>query len=98
MASNKKSNVVHFRKKRKPRSNFNFLFGELQLEYASKYKYLGMHLNEYLNFSVLADASSRTVGGIIGKLKELKNVTLKVFESLYNSGVCPIMDYSASFF
>ena len=54
-----------------------------------------MHLNEFLDFSVtvsiLADASSRALGGIIGKIKELKNVTLKVFERLYNSGVCPIM-------
>ena len=33
--------------------------------------------------------------GIISKIKELKNVTLKVFEKLCNSGVCPIMDNSA---
>ncbi len=60
-------------------SNFKFLFGE----YASKYKYIGMYLNEFLDFSAtVANASSRTLGGIIAKIKELKNVTLKVFELL----------------
>ncbi len=95
---------IHRQRKRigafvKNNNFFNFLFREQQLEYASKYKYLGMYLNEFLDFSatvsVLAVASSRALGGIIGKIKELKNVTLKVFSRLYNSGVCPIMDYSA---
>ncbi len=68
----KKSNVAHFRKKTKPRSNFKILFVEPQLEYASKYKYLGMYLSEFLDFSVtvsvLADASCSALGGIIDNI------------------------------
>ncbi len=48
-----------------------------------------------MTVSVLADASSPALGGIIGKSKELKKCNAESFWRLYNSGVCPIMDYSA---
>ena len=43
----KKSNVVHFRKKGKEKSNFKFSLGEQYIETIGEYKYLGLILNEY---------------------------------------------------
>ena len=46
-----KTKGLHFRKKHssRPRSTFTFSFNDDIIEYAGKYKYLGFHLNEYLD-------------------------------------------------
>ncbi len=36
-------------------------------------------------------------GGIISKFKSTKNITYDIFETLFNTGVVPIMDYCAGF-
>ena len=65
--------VTHFRNKRRPRSNAQFLFDESNLEIVSSYKYLGIKLSEYLDFNVtanvLAGAAGRALGAILAKLK-----------------------------
>ena len=40
-----KTNVMHVRPCRKPRSNFTFLFNWRPVEYCSSYKYLGTTIN-----------------------------------------------------
>ena len=68
-----KSNIVHFSGSRKKRSNFNFHYGDTSLEYKDEYKYLGIYLDEHLNFTscinTLADSGSRALGALISKLK-----------------------------
>ena len=41
---------MHVHKNRKPRSNFNFKYENKTIEYCEQYTYLGVTLNEYLNF------------------------------------------------
>jgi len=95
-----KSQVVHFRKKSMPKSFNNFTFGDKLLGTVSNYKYLGIFFNEFLDFSitakVLADAGGRALGGIINKLKTLRNVHYSTFSKLYNTGVQPILSYAAA--
>ena len=50
-----KSNVVHFRKRRKPRTNVVFKFGDNELNIVSDYKYLGLILDEYMTFEKAVD-------------------------------------------
>ena len=68
-----KTKVIHFRNKRRPRSNAQFLFDESNLEIVSSYKYLGITLSEYLDFNVtanvLAGAAGRALGAILAKFK-----------------------------
>ena len=72
-----KSNIVHFRGSWKKNSNFNFQYNDTSLEYKDEYKYLGVYLDEHLNFNscinILADSGSRALGIDISKLKTLKN-------------------------
>ena len=49
-----KSKIVHFRGKRVRRSNFMFQFGESNFEYVCKYKYLGILLDEFMDFNSCA--------------------------------------------
>ena len=99
MINENKSQVVHFRKKSKQLTSVTFKFGTKTLSTVPKYKYLGMFLNEFLDFSVpakiLADAGSRALGGIINKLQILKSFQYSTFSKLYDTGVKPIIGYAA---
>ena len=68
------TNVVHFRPTRYQKTNFNFTYGEHVINMATEYKYLGIIVDEHLEFdsciSALASAASRALGAIISKFKE----------------------------
>ena len=68
-----KSKIVHFRRKNVTRTEFPFHFGENELDIIDLYTYLGIILDEYLNYDVtaqmLSQSSGRALGGIINKLK-----------------------------
>lgn len=94
-----KSEIVHFRHKNKNRTNFAFKLGEKIVKYTEVYRYLGIHLNEHLDFceaeKVLAESSGRALSSIINKFKNLGNIGYRTFTKLYESGVVPIMDYGS---
>jgi len=50
-----KTKIVHFRQKQTPVSSFNFKIGDKSLEIVKQYKYLGVMINENLNFDVTAE-------------------------------------------
>ncbi len=64
----KKTKMVHFRTKTQPRTDFNFMFNNEIVACVDKYKYLGIILDEYLDFNitapVLASSASRALGSI----------------------------------
>ena len=94
-----KTEVVHFRKKGKNVTEANFIYGNTRLNVNSKYKYLGLVLNENLDFqvtaNVLAEAGGRALGAIKNKLKSLKDCGYNSFMNLYSTGVQPILNYGA---
>ena len=94
-----KTEVVHFRPSRVNKSNTIFRYGQIELKTVSSYKYLGIILDEFLNFDLctkaLATAGGRALGGIISKFKILKNVGFHTFTKLYNAGVTPVLEYSS---
>ena len=63
-----KTQVVHFRPARKPRTRFEFHFGDDTLLLVPDYKYLGVYLDEHLSFkktaTALSEAASRALGAI----------------------------------
>ena len=94
-----KTKVVHFRQRSHLKTMFDFYLGSELLEKVSEYKYLGVLFDEYLDFehnaSLLADAAGRALGAIRTKLKYLKECGFKSFNTLFQSGVLSISDYSA---
>ena len=68
-----KSNVVHFRPQSIQRTVFNVTCGTDTLAIVDKYTYLGIVINEYLDYNVtvktVAQSASRALGLLIAKCK-----------------------------
>ena len=93
MLNSIKSQVVHFRKRRRPRTSCKFHIGENEIHIVQCYKYLGVIFDEYLNFKqcvgTLVDADGRALGGLIYKLKQHKYTNIGIFKKLYETCVVP---------
>ena len=94
-----KTNVMHVRKVKSKRSEFVFLFEGKKVDYCEKYKYLGVMINETLNFEQsltdLCNSASRALSGLITKMIKHGGFPLNVYQTLYESCVCSITDYGA---
>ena len=71
----KKSQVVHYRKNNTPATTFNFLIGSSSIKIVKAYKYLGVYLDEFIDFKLavetLSKAASRALGSILNKYYKL---------------------------
>ena len=89
---------MHIRKYLTPRSKFTFKLGNKTINYCKEYKYLGLTLNQFLNFENMSkslfDPAKRALNSIICKMIKHKGFPYKVYEMLYTSCVCSIMDYA----
>jgi len=94
-----KSKIVHFRPKRRPRTRFVFVYDGGGLDIVISYRYLGIYLDEHLNFDfctqILSESAGRALGGIISKFKTLKDCGYKTYTKLFVSGVIPILNYGS---
>ena len=95
-----KSKILHFRRPSSPRSNFVFTCGDQILDYSSQYKYLGLILQEHLDFSITAKAvaqsASRALGLVIAKTKTYGGFPFGTYSKLYDSTVNFVISYGAS--
>ena len=82
------------------RSAFDFHLGVDSVEYVQNYKYLGIVLNEFLDFSVtseaLSQAANRALGALNSKVQVLKNIGFESYTKLYNACVTSVLDYCSS--
>ena len=94
-----KSNIVHFRTPSVPRTDTVFTIGDVNLDVVESYKYLGLILSEFLDFSktakAVAKSAHRALGLIIAKAKSFGGLPYNVFYKLYESIVCPVIMYGA---
>ena len=69
------------------------------MEYCENYKYLGITINENLNFeksrSDLADTAGRALSGILTKMIKNGGFPINVYNVLFESCVCSITDYGS---
>ena len=95
-----KSQIVHFRKKEMECTNVRFHCGNHELQNVSSYKYLGLLLNEFLDFKVTADhvakSASRALGLLIAKFKAFGGMPFVSYRKLYHSLVLPIVHYGSA--
>ena len=94
-----KSKTMHFHPVRQIRTRSNFCFGLDQLEIVDSYKYLGIFLDETLNFNkcshILAESASRALGGVINKIKAIRDCGYTTFTKLFDTGVLSILNFGA---
>ena len=73
-----KSKIVHFRKVRVSITDFSFTFQNKTVDIVQKYKYLGLILEEHLDFKASINEpcskGGRALGACISKFKTLKDV------------------------
>ena len=90
-----KSNIVHFRTPSINRSDVVFKVGDITLDVVESYKYLGLILTEFLDFSktttAVAKSANRTLGLIIAKAKSSGGLPYNVFYKLYERIACPVI-------
>ena len=97
--NNTKTEVIHFRKEHDPQTDFDFKFGDAEIEKVASYKYLGLDLTYSMNFThtveVLAKAASRSLGQLAHKYYTNDGLSFDTYTALYNAYVIPIMNYGA---
>ena len=94
-----KTNILHLRPKKSPQSKFTFLFDMRPVPYCTSYKYLGVNIDEFLDFQFTvkmhADSAGRALSSIITKIIKNGGFPYKVYTLLYNACVTSVSDYSA---
>ena len=97
-----KTNIMHVRKYQKPQSNFWFLFDHKPVPYCTQYRYLGLTINQYLDFKVTSDGqcepAGRALSSIITKMIKNSGFPYNVFTKLVDSCVNSITDCGGSVF
>ena len=95
-----KSKVVHFRGTHIPVSDFIFRCGQEVLQTVCDYDYLGLLINEFLDFTytsqAVAKSANRALGLIICKAKAYGGMPYSCFTKLYNALVLPIITYGSA--
>ena len=92
-----KTEIMHVRKPSVQQSKFQFRFGTKLIKYCKSYKYLGLAIDQHLNFEKMSDSmcepASRALSAIMCKMIKNKGFPLNIFEMLYNCCVTSITDY-----
>ena len=95
-----KSNVVHFRTPKAPRTDFTFRIGPDIIKIDRKYKYLGLVLNEHLDYNETVEnvtqCANRAFGAVVAKSKHMGGLPFKVYVKLLDSMVWPVVEYAAA--
>ena len=92
-----KTNILHVRNKRKLQSKFVFLFNNRPVIYCKYYTYLGVSINEHLDFGftaqVQADTAGRALSSIVTKMIKNGGFPYNVYSILYETCITSISDY-----
>ena len=94
-----KTNIMHVRPSRKPQSKFTFLFNWRPIDYCKNYKYLGMTINEFLDYNytteTLSDAAGRALSSIFCKTIKHGGLPYVTYTTLIESCINSIAHYSS---
>ena len=92
-----KTEVLHVRKSLVPRSKFRFKFGKRDIQYCQQYKYLGLYIDQFLNFekmsNLLFEPAKRALNAVMCKMFKNKGFPHSIYKMLYDSCVTTIKDY-----
>lgn len=92
-----KTKIMHCRRKTDDKTEYRFLFNNVELQLTEKYRYLGVTINENLDYTItsneLAKAASKALGGILG-MHFQSGLRYDTYCKLYEAKVATIMDYA----
>ena len=75
--------MVHFRTPKAPRTDFTFRIGPDIIKIHRKYKYLGLVLNEHLDYNETVEnvtqCANRAFGAVVAKSKHMGGLPFKVY-------------------
>ncbi len=95
-----KSKVMHFRNPSVDRSNYQFILNGEVFDYVSSYQYLGLVLNEFLDYQFMAKAvarsASRALGLLIVKSKAHGGFQHNIFTKLFDTLVWSVINYGSA--
>jgi hypothetical protein len=95
-----KSNIVHFRLPSMERSKYIFKCSDMNIESKNNYTYLGLILNEFLDFNltakIVAKSANMASGLVMVKCKTTGGVSYDVYKKLFDSLVSPTIEYGAA--
>ena len=78
-----------------PITNEHFMYNGSELRIVSNYRYMGLDLNDHLDYThtanTLAAAGSRALGGITHKYFALRGMDFAVCRTLFASCVVPVL-------
>ena len=94
-----KTNIVHFHKASEARTEYEFHIGDNNIALSETYRYLGLDLNETLDYThgatVLGKAASRALGSINAKFFSVGGLPHDTYRHMYDGMVAPVMDYAS---
>ncbi len=94
-----KTQIVHFSTQSRERTGFIFIYGEQNINVVSQYKYLGLILNEHLDYALMAKmvakSACRALGLLIAKCKASGRMPYNVYTKLYDALVQQIINNGA---
>ena len=89
---------MHVRKPKTPCSQFTFKFGKKKINYCNQYKYLGLIIDQFVNFEKMSNSSfdpaKRALNSVICKMIKNKGFPFDIFHMLYNACVTTVKDYA----
>ena len=91
---------MHFRTPSVVRTDYIFTSGESQIEIVDKYRYLGILLNDTLDYDItakyIAQSETRALGLLISKFRAADGMPFDVFTKLYDTMAWPIISCGAA--
>ena len=94
-----KTKIIHFRNKKAPRSAFNFKCGDMPISFDNVYRYLGLHINEFMEhkFTIreITKSASRALSAVYTKFLSCGGMSFDVYTKLYKTLIEPVLLHGA---
>ncbi|CAG2209764.1 unnamed protein product [Mytilus edulis] len=94
-----KTKIMHIRKASAARCDSEFMLGNTRIDFANKYRYLGLMISEDMDYAVsvkeLSTAASRALGSLTSKYLHMGNMDFATYTKIFENTVIPVMDYAS---
>ena len=93
-----KTKAMHFRPTNCPGTDHPFVIGSNDIDITDYYRYLGYEFSYNLDHNhgvkILNKAAGKALGSVTAKFFALDGTSYDVYKNMYESLVCPVMDYA----
>ncbi|CAG2187121.1 unnamed protein product [Mytilus edulis] len=94
-----KTKIIHFRNKKAPRSDFNFKCGDMPISFDNAYRYLGLHINEFMEHKYtireITKSASRALSVVYTNFLSCGGMSFDVYTKLYKTLIEPVLLHGA---